>query len=135
MHEHLGVHRRREDGALVLEVVPDLGGVDEVAVVGERDVPVAKARHDGLRVVDRGGARRAVAGVAERQPAGQLLKHRRREALRHEPHRAVRARRARVVDGDDPGGFLTAMLERVEPELDHRRGIAGPTHSEDSTHG
>ena len=63
--DHLGVHRRGEDRTLVLELVTHLGGVDQVAVVGERDVAALGAREDRLRIVDRRRAGGAVARVAD----------------------------------------------------------------------
>src|SRR5207247_2070067 len=49
-----GAARRREDGALVLEVASQLCGVHEVSVVGQGDVPALGSRNDGLRILDRG---------------------------------------------------------------------------------
>src|SRR6266542_3158222 len=52
VHEYLGVHRRAENRARLLELVPQLGCICEVAVVGQRDVTVAEAREDRLRILD-----------------------------------------------------------------------------------
>ena len=42
--------------------------------------------------------------------------------------------RAGSIHGDDPGRFLPAMLQGVEPEMRERSRIRGAEHSKDSTH-
>ena len=46
-------------------------------------------------------------------------------------HRAVRVE-MRAVPAGDAGGFLAAMLERVEPERDQRSGALHLGHAEDA---
>ena len=45
------------------------------------------------------------------------------------PHCAVRVEFAAVIGGD-AGGFLPAMLERVQPERGERCGPLGPVNAE-----
>jgi hypothetical protein len=130
----LGVHRRLEDRALVLERDAQLAGVDEVAVVRERDVPAAGPREHRLRVLERRGARGAVARVADGDRAGEALELRRREALADEPHALDRVRLAGVAHGGDAGGLLPAVLEGVEAELVEARRVGMPVDAEDAAH-
>jgi hypothetical protein len=134
MHEHLGVHRRREDRALILELATQLGRVREVAVVGERDVAAAKPRQHRLGVFDGGGSRGAVARVADGERALEGGDGRAVEAIRDEPHLASRSRVAVVVDRHDARGLLTAMLQRVQSQMDHRGGLGSSADAEYPTH-
>jgi hypothetical protein len=38
-----------------------------------------------------------------------------------------------AVEAGDPDRLLAAVLQRMKPERDHRRGIAGADHAEDAT--
>ena len=104
MDDDFRIVRRPEDRALLLELEPQLAGVDEVAVVRERDVPALRSRHDRLRVLDRRRARRAVARVSDRGDARkleQLLADGSRTACpccaRRAPARSRRSRRRRPI--------------------------------------
>ena len=134
MHEHFAVHRRREYGSCVLELVPHLGGIGEVAIVGQRNVAVAKAGEDRLCVLDGGGTGRAVTGV----PDGNIASHRsklgRVKSLRDEPHSLERLRSSVAVGCDYAGRFLSAMLEGIESEVRECGCIRVTVDAEDSAH-
>src|SRR4051812_48920266 len=64
--------------------------------------------------------------------AGQAVDHLAAgEALADEAHAALGVEALAVV-GDDAGGFLAAMLERVQSERRNRRGIRVAEHAEDA---
>jgi hypothetical protein len=133
--DDLGVGRGGEDRPRRLELVPEQLGVDEVAVVRDRDRAPRVLHREGLGVLEVRGARRRVADVADGGAALQPREHVRREDVRDEPHLAVDVE-ALAVGGDDPGRLLAAVLERVEPEVGVVRGVLelaeGPD-PEDST--
>ncbi len=131
--DDLGVVRRGEDRPLVLELVTHLGGVDQVAVVGERDEAALRARDDGLRVVDCRRAGGAVARVADgRRPRD--LRELMRERIRERAHPAHGARLSGVVDRHDADRLLTAMLEGVQAELRDMRRVGMAVDSENAAH-
>src|SRR5262245_10136672 len=68
--------------------------------------------------------------MPDRNRAGQAVDHLApREALADEAHAAL-GMEALAVVGDDAGGLLAAMLERVQPERSDRRGIRVAEHAE-----
>ena len=107
----LGIGGSRE-GAVppLLDMPLDLGGVDDVAVVGQRHPSVLAVYNDGLGV---GKATAAGGGVA-RVPDGQLANERcdvfPAERLGDQAHVGVEPNAA-VVGSCDAGAFLAAVLK------------------------
>ena len=117
MHDHLGIHGRREDRAAIFEFAPQFDGVRQIAVVGERDMAPAYAGQNRLRVLDRRGTGRAVPRVTDRDRSTQRVHLLVAESFRDKAHRATDPRMPRVVDGNDARRLLTAMLQRIQAEL------------------
>ena len=92
-----------------------LGGVDDVAVVGDGERAVHRLDEERLDVAHRVGAGRAVAGVADRVVAGERRHRLRREHVGDEAGVLVQACPGAVADGD-PGRLLPAVLQREQPE-------------------
>src|SRR5829696_6386840 len=111
------VRGRVEPEAVFCQAIPQLLGVNEVAVVGDGHVYIASTAELGLGVLPGGGAGRRVADVAEGQVSGlEGRKARSVEDLRDEAHVAHRGRALPVGDGD-AGRLLASVLEGVEPEV------------------
>src|SRR5829696_8939546 len=111
------VRGRVEPEAVLGQIIPQLFGVYEIAVVGHGDVYVAATAELGLGVLPGGGPRRRVADVAERQVSGlEGGEARSVEDLRDEAHVSHRGRALAVGDGD-AGRLLAPVLEGVEPEV------------------
>ena len=90
--------------------------------LGEERLDVAQDRLAGRRVAhmaDRRGALEALDGVAVR------------EAVADEAELALGVEYA-AVEGDDAGGLLAAMLQRVEAERGDRRGVRVAVDAEDA---
>ena len=134
VEDHLGVGGRLEDGAVALEPVARLDGVDQVAVVHDAERPHRGIDDDRLRVGEHRGARRRVAGVADGGGAGEPLEHRLLEDLRRLAHAALDVH-AGAVPGDDAGALLPAVLERVEAEVSEVRRVLAGVDAEDAAHG
>ena len=132
--DHLGVGGRRERDAVGGELVAQLGRVDEVAVVPERDGAPAAVLDQRLRVRPLRRAGRRVARVADRDVAVQAAQLLLVEDLRDEAHVAQHGQAAVVGDGD-PGRLLAAVLEREQPEVGDARDVAlGGADAEDAAH-
>ena len=112
MEDDLAVRRRLENGAFALEFVAQDIGVDQVAVVRDRELAAEAIDHERLRIFHRARAGGGIARVPDRARALQPLQFRRPENLRDQPHVAMQLKsRARPVRGHDPGAFLPAMLQ------------------------
>src|SRR5208282_5049174 len=70
-------------------------------------------------MADRGSPRKPIDG----RGAGEMIAHQPLAALGVEP---------RAVVGDDAGGFLAAMLERMQPKRDNRRGVGVVENAKDA---
>src|SRR5215212_1701069 len=111
------VRGRVEPEAVLGQIIPQLFGVYEVAVVGHGDVYVAATAELGLGVLPGGGSRRRVADVAEGQVSGlEGGEARSVEDLRDEAHVSHRGRALAVGDGDTRR-LLTPVLQGVEAEV------------------
>ena len=129
--DHLRVGARCER---LPDLVAQRRGVDEVAVVPERDGARAAVVEERLRVRPGVAARRRVARVPDRKLALQPREAALVEHLRHEPEVAERCQPSVLADGD-PGRLLPAVLQRVEPEVGEARDVAiRRAHAEDAAH-
>ena len=97
----------------VLHHLEELGGVDEVAVVRERDRAGVVATEGGLRVFPRGPAGRRVAAVADGDVPAQCRQAALVEDLGDQPHVLVDEDLLAVARGD-ARGLLAAVLQGVE---------------------
>ena len=127
MNDDLGVAGGLEDAAVGLVFVPQQAGVDQVAVVGDRDLSPRVFGQQGLAVLDAGRAGRRIPDVADGDGVLQLLESVR--AVAKDPHdraHALVALDALAVAGGDPGRLLPSMLEGVQAEVGllHRIGVA-----------
>ena len=124
------VERKRD--ALLAQLGVQLDGVDEVAVVAERQLAAVGAVH-GLGVVPAVGARRRVAHVADGDVAAQRAQLLLVEDLVDEPELAQGHDVPVHVGGGDAGRFLTTVLEGVEREVGQSRDVVAggvdPEHS------
>ena len=113
--DDLRVGGRAEPDALGGELVVQLDGIDQVAVVRQRD-GAAVVAVDRLRVLPAAGAGRRVAHVADRHVAGERLEAALVEHLGDQPQLAL-GRDVAALAGRDAGRLLAAVLERVEREV------------------
>ena len=132
--DHLGVRGRREPVTLGVELLAELGGVREVAVMAQGDRACAAVLDERLRVPPLRRAGRRVTRVADGEVAAQAAELLLVEDLRHEPHVAQR-RQPPVVGDGDARGLLAAVLQREQPEVGEPRDVAaGRTHTEEAAH-
>ncbi len=132
MDDDLGVGRRLEQGAALHQSATQPAGVRQVAVVGEREAAELQVGEQRLDVAQHGLAGGGVAVVADRRVALEPLHHRlAREDVAHLAQIAVGVELPAVV-GDDAGGLLAAVLQRVQAQ----RGVGGrvraPVDAEDA---
>ena len=122
--DDLRVGGERKVDAALLQLGPELDRVDQVAVVGERELAPVVAP-DRLRVLPGAAAGRRVADVADRHVALQRAQLLLVEDLVDEALVAHRHDVAALAGGD-PGRLLAAVLERVEARSTTRRATSCP---------
>ena len=113
--DDLRVRGAAEGDAALLQLVPELDRVGQVAVVGERDLAPVVAP-DRLRVLPGAAAGGRVADVADRHVARQRPQLLLVEDLGDEAGVAHR-RDVAALAGGDAGRLLAAVLQRVEAEV------------------
>jgi hypothetical protein len=129
--DDLGIGSRLEDRTLGHQLLLEVHGVGNVAVVGDRETAGGKVREQRLDVAQARTTSGRIAHVARgdraRKPFKDLVV---REHLRDVPDAAVRIEVA-AIKADDADRFLAPVLEGMEPQRGHRGGIPGADHSED----
>ena len=120
--DDFAVVRRLENVSLPLQLVPELRGVDEPAVIGERHVALDMGDDNRLRVCPRVLRVRRIADVAYRRLAAEGGKFFLVEDLGYEPEPLFERYHAAVVHGD-AAGLLAAVLKRVERGVGDARGV------------
>ena len=116
VHNDFRIDGRLEDRALLLEVMADLSGIRQIAVVGKRDLAARIVDEQRLRVSEQARARRRIAHMAD---GNALILHVRdlmAEYFIDEAHAARHIHPGAIRDGD-AGTLLPAMLQGVEAEI------------------
>src|SRR5215470_4802092 len=132
MHDDFGVAVGLKNRAFVFELAAPLGRVGEISVVTDGNFALVAIDHDGLSVEKRFIARRGIAGVADGRGARQLAQDIGLEDLFDFAHGAMGVEFATVAR-NDAGGFLAAMLQRIQAEIHEFRGFFVAVHSYHAT--
>jgi hypothetical protein len=133
--DDLAVDGALEERPLVDQPVPQLARVRQVAVVHQRQVPLAVADADGLGVLEPRAPGGGVADVPHGHLAGEPRKLLLAEDLGDQPGLADPVRDPLAgVERHDPGRLLPAVLQRVQPQVGQLRGLGRAGDRYDSTH-
>ena len=119
----LGIGIGKEGNAQLNELTTQLVGVDECAVMGERDDNLVDGGEVRLRGLPAFGARRSVAHVPHRE----LARKRRKVGVGKDlPTKAqvFTNHDGAAVANRDTSGFLSSMLKRAQTEIRQARDIA-----------
>ena len=108
--QHLGVGGGAEDCAAQLQLPAQLAGVDQIAVVGQSQVPLDMGDDQGLGIFPAGVAGGGITDVADGHGALHGVQQGLMEHLAHQPHVPVAADDAPVVHRD-AAGLLTPVLQ------------------------
>src|SRR5690606_38562586 len=116
-----------------VDLFEEVGGVDEVPVVGQGDRSARGGGPDGgLGVLPGGGPGGGVTGVADREVPLEGRERGLVEDLRHQAQVLVDDGAGAVGDGY-PGGLLASVLQRVQPEVREFRDLfAGSPDADDA---
>ena len=130
--EHFGIGGRLEDRAAANELLAELAGVGEIAVVADRQTAELKIGKQRLNVAQPRPPGRRIPVMADRRVAGELLHHlRRAEVVAHLADTAVGVEVVAVM-ADDAASFLPAMLQGVETQRGQCRRLVVSVHPEDA---
>ena len=132
MQDHLGVGGRLHHGAFVHQALAQRDAVGQVAVVADGKAAAFQFGEQRLHVAQDGFAGGRIAHMADGRGAGQAVDHLApREGVADEAEAAL-GMEALAVEGDDAGGFLAAMLERVQAERGDGGGVGMAEDAEDA---
>ena len=116
----------------MLEFASPLGGIGEISIVADGELPFAAINYDWLRVHQAGVTSGRIARVADGGIAGKSCKTLGIENIGDEPHTFCDVKIG-AVRGTNSGGFLSAMLQRVKTEIGKFRRFRMRENAEDST--
>ena len=124
MQDDLAVDGGLENRAFALEFVAEHGGVDQVAVVSDRDLAAEAIDHKRLRILQRARTGRRIARMTDGARPLQAFQISGAENLRDQTHVAMHLKgAARAVRGHDAGALLAAMLEREQTVVGQDRRV------------
>jgi hypothetical protein len=121
--DDFAVHGRLENEAAGFQLVAELGGVGEIAVVGDGDLAAHAIHRERLGVAHVRRAGGGIARVADGHVADEVMQDFGvGKNLRHQAHAVVLVKFP-VMAGDDAGAFLSAMLEGIQSEISQFGGV------------
>jgi hypothetical protein len=116
MQDHLGVGGRLHHGAFAHELAAQRQPIGQIAVMADREAAGVELGEQRLHVAQDGFAGGGIAHMPDRRHAGQPIDHlAAREGVADQAQLPL-GMEAAAVEGDDAGGLLPAMLERMQPE-------------------
>src|SRR5258706_2221453 len=122
MQDDLGIRRRLEDGAIANHLLFELGRIDEIAVVADRNLAVGAIDYERTGIDEQPPAGRRVPHVADGHRSDEAAERDLVKRLVDVGHLA-RDVDLTPVRRRDAGALLAAMLERVEAEVRHVGGF------------
>ncbi len=134
VHQHLGIRRGGEDGALLHQLALDLRRVGQVAVVGDGEGAAASVGDARLGVGEHRAAGGGIPGVAHRHVTRQPAQDRLVEVLGDQPHAAMRPGHPVAIHRDDAGALLAPVLQGVEAEIGETGRVGNAGHADDAAH-
>jgi hypothetical protein len=131
MNDYFRIARALENGAAMFEPAPNFQRIRQVAVVAQRQLAFIAIDYHRLRVHQRRVAGGGITCVPDGDFSGKLRYHVGCENLLHVAKAFVHVD-IRAIGGSDAGGFLSAMLQRVEAEIGHLRSFGMAEYPEDA---
>ena len=123
MQDHLGVGGRLHDRALVHEFAPQRQAVGQIAVMADGEAERIEFGEERLHVAQQRLAGGGIADMADRRHAGQAVDDLALGKVVADEAEPALGMEPVAVEGDDAGGFLAAMLERMQAERGDGGGI------------
>ena len=131
MQDHLGVGGRLHDRALVHEFAAQRQPVGQIAVMADGEAERIELGEQRLHVAQQGLAGGRIADMADRRHAGQAVDDLALRKVVADQAETPLGMEPVAVEGDDAGGFLAAMLERMQAERGDGGGVGMAENAED----
>ena len=123
MQDHLGVGGRLHHGAFVHQGFAQGDAVGQVAVVADGEAAAFQFGEQRLHVAQHRLAGGRIAHMADGRGAGQAVDHVSAGKGVADQAEAALGVETLAVEGDDAGGFLAAVLQRVQAERGDGGGV------------
>ena len=123
MQDHLGVGGRLHHGAFMHQLAAERDAVGQVAVVADGEAAAFKLREQRLHIAQDGFAGGRIAHMADGRCAGQAVDDFAARKGVADQAEAPFGVETFAVEGDDAGGFLAAMLKRMQAERGDGGGV------------
>ena len=123
MQDHLGIGGRLHHGTVADQLFAQRDAVGEVAVVADGKAAGIKLGEQRLHVAQDGFAGGRIAHMADRGIAGQAVDDFAPRKGVADQAEAAFGVETLAVEGDDAGGFLAAVLQRVQAERGDRSRV------------
>ena len=132
MQHHLGIGGGLHHRAFADEIAAHGEPIREIAVVADGEAAALKFGEQRLHVAQDGLAGGGIAHMADGGCAGQSVDHLAAGEIVADQAEPAFGMEALAVEGDDAGGFLSAMLERVETKGCDGCGVGMAEDAEDA---
>ena len=129
--QNLAVRRGLEQTALVLQILAQQGRIDDVAVVGQREIARVVTEQKRLHVLDATASGGRIAHMADGRISLERRQFRLVEHLGHQSAALDAAESSPFVDGHDTRTLLSAVLQRMQAVIAQRCSVG---HPEDAEH-
>ena len=123
MEDHLRVGRRLHHGAFAHQLAAQRQAIGEIAVMADGKAAGIELGEQRLHVAQNGIAGGRITHMADCGVAGQAIDHLAARKGVADEAEATLGVETLAVEADDAGGFLAAMLQRVQAERGNRRGV------------
>ena len=127
--EHLGIGGGLEQAAAPHEGPPQDMRVGQVAVMRHREAAEFEVGVERLHIAEDGATCGGIAVVADRTGAGECRDHSGVAKVVADQAETAMGMEMAAVEGDDAGGFLATMLQRVQAECGAGRSIGDVPHA------
>ncbi len=132
MRENFAVGRGLEKAAPVLQIFPELDGIDKVAVVRKGEITGVVAEKERLHIVQPAASGSGIAHVADCHGTFQSRKIVFVKHLRHKPFAFHSLQDAVFVHGNNAAALLPPVLERMQAVIDQTGGIRNAVNPENA---
>ena len=129
--QNLAVRRGLEQTALVLQILAQQARIDDVAVVGQREIARVVTEQKRLHVLDTAASGGRIAHMADGRISLERRQFRLVEHLGHQSAALDAAESSPFVDGHDTRALLSAVLQRMQAVIAQRCSVG---HPEDAEH-
>ncbi len=123
MRQNLAVGSGLEKAAAILQVLPQLGGIDHVAVVDKGKIPSVVLEQERLDILYAATSVCRITHMADCHVTVQRTEVLTVEDFGHESESLDPVKFSIIVDRDDSAALLAAMLKRVETVVGHLGGV------------